>query len=128
MNTRQRTSCCKIISIAPARPSTVQNTIAPLALILGQRPMNLASLAQSIAADPNLTYQVTEAACQEFGYAWLSVEQAILLLGRQRLSMLLSGPVRCGRSARQLQHVLGTNNSTPADPLRPSEDSQEESK
>lgn len=128
MNTHQQTPCCKVISIASARPATVQHKVALLALVRGQRPLNLARLAQSILTDPNLSYQVTEAACQEFGYAWLSVEQAILLLGRQRLSMLLSGPVSYGRSARQLQHLLRSNGFTPADSLRPSKDFQEESK
>jgi hypothetical protein len=90
--------------------------------------MNLTELAQTIAADPNLSYRVTEAACQEFDWPWLSVEQAIVLLGRQRLVTLLSIPMRHGRSVGQIDRVLHINHSAPAANLVPLENRQEESK
>ena len=128
MNTHQRTSRCRIISIASARPATVSSTVALLALIRGQRTMNLTELAHTIAADPNLTYRITEAACQEFGWRWLSVEHAIVLLGRQRLATLLTIPMRHGRSASRLNLILHVNHSAPAANLIPLENRQEESK
>ena len=56
-------------------------------------------MADSIQADRSLSYRVTEAACQEFGFPWLSVEEAIVLLGGERICALLSAPRRPGRSA-----------------------------
>ena len=85
-----------------------------LALIRGQRVINLAELAQSIHADRNLSHRVTEAACQEFGWPWLSVEQAIVLLGRERLCTLLALRLHesnwRGRSARQLRRASNSTN------------------
>jgi hypothetical protein len=95
-----------------------------LALIGGQHTMNLAELAQSIQADCNLCYLVTEAACQEFGWPWLSVEDAVVLLGRERLCALLSNPGWHRRSARQLRRALHRNHPTPAAQLRLLETSQ----
>ncbi len=48
--------------------------------------MNLAELAGAIAADRNLCWKVIEAATQECGWPGLSVEQAVVLLGRERLA------------------------------------------
>jgi len=99
-----------------------------MALLCGQRAVNLAELARSIAADSNLCYQVTEAACQEFGWAWLNVDQAIVLLGRQRLTAIVSIAVGYGRSASQLRRVLHANRTTPEATFGCPEDYQEESK
>jgi hypothetical protein len=51
-----------------------------------ERVINLAEVARAIAADRNLCRRVTEAACLEFERPFLSVEQAIVLLGRERLA------------------------------------------
>jgi hypothetical protein len=92
MTTHQPRSRCRILSISSPRPA---NAVQPapanlqgalLSLIGGQRVINLAELAQAIAADRNLSCRVTTAACREFGRPWLSVEQAIVLLGRERLA------------------------------------------
>jgi hypothetical protein len=93
-------SHCRIISIAPA---------SALALIRSQRAINLAQLANSIQADRSLSYRVTEAACQELGYPWLSVEEAVVLLGGERICAILSNPRRPGRSAGQLRRALSRN-------------------
>ena len=103
MTNPQPRSRCRILSIASFRPATASaaggSSLGPypthaniqmdntlLALIGGQRAINLAELARAIAADRDLSCRVTEAACQEFGWPWLSVEQAIVLLGRERLA------------------------------------------
>jgi hypothetical protein len=84
------------------------------ALADGCRAINLAELAHAIAADHNLAYLVTEAACHEFGWPWLSIEEAIVLLGRKRLFTLLSSPGLHGRSASQFLRPNHTNRITPA--------------
>jgi hypothetical protein len=101
MTTSYPASRCRVISIASAAylPSA-------LALIRGQRAINLAQLSESIRADRNLSYLVTEAACQDFGSPWLSVEEAIVLLGGERICTILSAPRRPGRSASQLRRAL----------------------
>jgi hypothetical protein len=85
-----------------------------LALIGGERVINLAELVRTIEANRNLSYFVTEAACQEFGWPWLSVEEAIVLLGRKRLCALLSTPGLQGRSASQFAGLPHTNRNTSA--------------
>jgi hypothetical protein len=84
-----------------------------LALLSGQHAINLAELARAIAADRNLCSRVTEAACRESGSPWLSVEQAIVLLGRERL-------------ASQILRLPHTNRNTPAANLRQPETFQGE--
>lgn len=100
MTTFQPAPRCRVISIASARPAQSHSA---LALIRGQRAINLAALAESIQSDLNLVYLVTEAACQELGCLWLSVEEAIVLLGGERICALVSDPSRHGRSASQLR-------------------------
>ena len=111
METSSQTSRCRPVSIASA--ATVQSTSA-LALLHRQRAINLAELARSIRANRNLCYLVTEAACREFGFPWLNVEEAIVLLGRKRLSSLLAEPNPRGRTASQLRRVLHSNRTAPS--------------
>jgi hypothetical protein len=119
MNTYPQESERRVISIASARLAGAPQSHPVLALILGRSAVDLAELARSLQADRSLCYLVTEAACQEFGWPWLSVEDAIVLLGRQRLCALLSSPARRGRSARQLRRALYRNHTAPAaDPRR----------
>jgi len=108
MTPSQPASRCRIISIASAKHSC-----SALALIRGQRTINLSQLTESIQADRSLSYQVTEAACQEFGFPWLSVEEAIVLLGVQRIRILLTAPRRAGRTAAQLRRTLHRNRTVP---------------
>ncbi|MGC2210595.1 MAG: hypothetical protein WA532_10840 [Candidatus Korobacteraceae bacterium] len=75
-----------------------------LALVGSQRAINLAELTRAVAADRNLSNHVTQAACQEFGWPWLTVEQAIVLLGRERL-------------AGQILRFLHINRNPPAERL-----------
>ncbi len=105
-------SPCRIISIASARPGAAPQSHSALALIRGQRAINLAELAESIRADRRLSYLVTEAASEEFGCLWLSVEEAIVLLGGERVCALLSVP-RHGRSASQLRRAAHHNRIAP---------------
>jgi len=100
MTIPQPRSRCRILSIASPRPlasATGGPSVGPyptparvpfalLALIGGQRVIDLAEIARAIAANRNLCSRVTEAACREFGRPWLSVEQAIVLMGRERLA------------------------------------------
>jgi hypothetical protein len=104
----------QVISITSARLAGTPQSRSVNALIRGSRAMDLAELARFLQADRNLCYLVTEAACQEFGWPWLSLEEAILLLGGQRLSALLSNPHQRGRSARQLSRALHRNHTAPA--------------
>jgi hypothetical protein len=86
--------------------------------------MNLAELARSIAAEPNLCNRVTDAASQEFDCPWVSLEQAIVLLGRQRLWKLLSS-MRLGRSTTWMHRPVHVNHN-PAASLSLLENHQEE--
>jgi hypothetical protein len=61
-----------------------------LALLLTSRVTNLAELTRSIAADDNLQRRVTETASREHGCSHPGVEEAIVLLGKRRLSALLA--------------------------------------
>jgi hypothetical protein len=119
MNSYQHISGCKVISIASAHPAGAPPSHSLLAQVRGQHAMNLAELVQSIRADRELCYLVTEAACREFGGPCLSVEDAVVLLGRQRLGALLSSPAQRGRSVRPLRRVLHRNRIAPAANLHP---------
>jgi hypothetical protein len=123
MTNHSQTSCCKVISIASAR---MQRPHRALALIIAHRVMDLAELASFIGAGSDLSYRITEAACQEFGWPWLSLEESIVLLGREGLYRLLSEPSHPGRSASQLHRVLTIN--TPTAALRPLQTFQGEPK
>jgi hypothetical protein len=114
MNTYPCESKGRVISITSARLAGTPQSHSVIAPILGSRAMDLAELAGCLQADRNLCYLVTEAACQEFGWPWLSLEEAILLLGRQRLGALLSNPHQRGRSARQFSRALPRNHTAPA--------------
>jgi hypothetical protein len=107
MTNHQPRSRCRILSIASPRQAIPVQTapVALLSLILGQRVINLGEVARAISADCNLCSRVTEAACREFGSPWLSVEQAIVLLGRERL-------------AGHIFRLLHTNRNPPAEQLR----------
>jgi hypothetical protein len=79
--------------------------VALLSLIGDQHAINLAEFAWAIAADRNLCCRVTRSACREFGWPCLSVEPAIVLLGRERL-------------ASHILRLLHTNRNPPAEQLR----------
>ena len=119
MTISQPASRCRVISIASARSSQLPSA---LALIRGQRAINLSQLAQSIRADRSLCYLLTEAACQDLGYPWLSLEEAIVLLGGERICTLLSAPHRRGRSASQLHRALHRGPIAPAASPCPSQE------
>ena len=89
MTTHPPTTHSRILPIASPGAATKAQPFAMLALIGGQRVINLAELARAIAADRNLCCRITKAACREFGWLGLSVEQAIVLLGRERLASQL---------------------------------------
>ena len=57
-----------------------------LTVLRGQSVMNVAELAQVITADHNLCRRVIKAAIEECGCPALTIEQAIVLLGRERLA------------------------------------------
>lgn len=59
-------------------------------LLSPRRPLDLADMSRSIAADLNLCSRVTEAARSECGGVPLAVEDAIVLLGVQRLCDIVS--------------------------------------
>jgi hypothetical protein len=126
MTTSYPASSCRVISIASASPGAAAQSHSVLDLILGQRAFNLAELAEAIRADRRLSHHVTETACLESGWPWLSIEQAIVLLGSQRLCSLLSCLHRHGCSASQFCSALYGNSITTATDLRPLETFQEE--
>jgi len=104
-----------VVSITSAPLSGASGRVLPvLALMHGRKAVNLAELAQFIRANHDLSYIVTETACQEFGWRWLSVEDAIVLLGGKRLCALLSNSNRHGRRASQFRRALHHNSSTPS--------------
>lgn len=119
MITSHPVSSCRVTSIASASPGALPQSNPALALIRGQRVINLAELAESIRADRKLTYLVTEAACGASGRPNLSVEQAIVLLGGEALCALLSAPHGHRRFANrrqsqlQLNHISSTTSLTP---------------
>ncbi|MDR3764980.1 MAG: hypothetical protein P4M01_12885 [Acidobacteriota bacterium] len=72
-------------------PEAGSNAEHVLAQLLSPRhPLDLADMSRSIAADLNLCARVTEAARDESGDLPLAVEDAIVLLGVQRLCELVS--------------------------------------
>ncbi len=99
-----------------------------LALIRGQRAMDLAQLAESIRRHRDLCSIVTETACEEFGWPRLSVEEAVVLLGGKRLYALLSNPDQRGRCASQSRRTIHGNSIAPAANLRQVETFQGEPK
>lgn len=119
METINRTSRCRVVSITTAASALSSPSL--LAQLRPQRAINLRELAASIRADRILCYLVTEAACRDFGWPWLNVEEAIVLLGRQRLCALLAEPTPRGRSASQLRRALHTSSIAPSVNLCPSE-------
>jgi hypothetical protein len=106
MNNRQQTSACRVVSIASG---TAAQSRSELARICGTRAINLAEMAESIRANRDLCYIVTEAACKEFGWRWLSVEDSIVLLGVDRLGKLLSNSNPHGRSATEFCRTFHNN-------------------
>jgi hypothetical protein len=90
--------------------------------------MDLAQLADSIRANRNLCLIVTETACREFGVSSLRVEDAIVLLGGQRLGALLSNPRLHVRSANQPRRNVHLNSIAPSTKSRRLETFQGESK
>ena len=92
---------------------TDSNTGRILALLLSpRRPVDLADMSRSITADMNLCYRVTEAARSECGGIPLAVEDAIVLLGVQRLCDILSGgcaeseQALCGAARRRNEKTI----------------------
>jgi len=91
MTNAQQNAHRELPSLAPARPAR-KRPAAMLALLAGERTMDLARLTNAISADRKLCRRLTEAACQEFDCPRLSLEQAIVLLGRDRLASYLLSP------------------------------------
>ena len=75
--------------------------------------MNLDELAQAIKADRSLCRRVITAAIRECGWPALTLEQAIVLLGRERL-------------AAQFLHFRNTHRMAQAGDFRPPRPFQEE--
>lgn len=126
MTSLQQTSRCRIIPIRSARPKPPSRAL--LVLIFGQRVIDLAGVVRFIGAGGDLCHRITEAACQEFGWPWLSLEEAVVLLGREGLYRILCEPRHPGRSAGQLRRVLNTNHTAPTAALRTPEIFQGETK
>jgi hypothetical protein len=99
-----------------------------LSLIRGERAMNLTQLADYIRANRDLCHIVTETACEEFGCLWLSVEDAVVLLGGKRLSALLLDPNRRAPSAARSRRRLHGKSIAPVANLRQLETVQGEPK
>jgi hypothetical protein len=114
MNDRQQRSACSVIPFTSANQARTVRAASELAHICSAPSINLAGLAEFVRGNRNLCYVVTEAACQEFGWTWLSVEDSIVLLGAHRLLELLSHSNPRGRSASQFRRNRHTNCFTPS--------------
>lgn len=88
MTNAQRNARGKFATLVPSRPPDAR-LASMLTLVAAQRSINLEELTRAIASDRELSRQVTDAACREFDWPHLSVEQAIVLLGRERLTSQL---------------------------------------
>ena len=126
MKNVQSASSCKVVSIASVSTGAPPQSSPALALVRGQRVINLAELAESIRADRKLSYLVTEAAIGESGWPGLSVEQAIVLLGGEALCSLLSLPCGHRRFATRRQSPLHHSRISPTAHLSPLQHFQEE--
>lgn len=73
---------------------------AAMALLHEQRCLKLAELACSIREDPDLSWLVIEEAAIECAMPEPTLEQAIVLLGTDRLRALLACPGACRHSYR----------------------------
>jgi len=87
MNTSKPHTRCRVASTT--RVEAMVQTPSLLAQLLPPRVINLAELTRSIVADRNLRRRVTEAASREYGWSTARVEDAIVLLGQQRLCALV---------------------------------------
>jgi hypothetical protein len=67
--------------------------------------LDLSELTAAIRSDRELAYLVTEAACIEFGWRWLSLEDAIVLLGADRLAAIAANLPAYRRTAAQLCRI-----------------------
>lgn len=88
MNTSKAQSRCRVV---PIHSGTARVRLASVLALLLPRVINLAELTRSIAADRNLRRRVMEAASREHGWPQPRVDEAIVLLGQQRLCALLTG-------------------------------------
>ena len=84
MSTRQRRAHCRKLEISPSRRAPLPQPM--LAVLKGHSSIELAELAQAITANRSLCRRVIKAAIDECGWPALSIEQAIVLLGRERLA------------------------------------------
>jgi len=119
-------SSCKVVSIASASTGVLPQSSPALALIRGQRVINLSELAESIRADRMLSRLVIEAARGVSGCPGLSIEEAIVLLGGEALCSLLSLPHGHRRFATRRQIPLHHNRISPTANLSPLQHFQEE--
>jgi hypothetical protein len=102
MNLPHRNTGCRVIPITSGRRFTAAP--APLAPWFRQS-LDLSELTAAIRSDRELACLVTEAACIEFGWKWLSLEDAIVLLGADRLSAIATNLPAYGRTSAQLRRI-----------------------
>jgi hypothetical protein len=93
MTNAKRNTRSKLPSLAPARAAAPRPCVL-LAALAGEKTMDLARLTRAISADRDLCRKLIEAACQELDCPRLRLEQAIVLLGRDRLASHLLSPLR----------------------------------
>jgi hypothetical protein len=103
-----------VISIEFLRAVRAQQSAFALNLIRGRNAINLTDLARSIRANHDLCDSITGAACREFGWPSLRVEDAIVLLGAKRLRVLISTSIRRGCTATKHRRTLHSNSITPS--------------
>jgi hypothetical protein len=92
MTNAQRNTRRKLPSLAPARAAAPRPS-ALLAALAGEKTMDLARLTRAISTDRDLCRKLIEPACQEWDCPRLRLEQAIVLLGRDRLASHLLNPL-----------------------------------
>jgi hypothetical protein len=113
MESLRRKTGCKVIPIDSKRRDARGAERSPRGGH-SEQSLDLAGLAEFIRTDRYLHYLVAEAACVEFRFAWLSIEDAIVLLGRDGLRSLLANSFRYGRRASEFCRLLEAGSGMPA--------------
>ena len=113
MNTclHQQNPACKVISIAAARTANAPPLIHNLVHYPGV--LDLAELTQAICSNRKIRDSVLAKASEEFGYPLPRVEDAIVLLGRERICALVS-TIQRGRACIELRRTPQISTNPPA--------------
>jgi len=102
-----------VISIAAAGAASALPTRLIYNLVHQPGALDLAELTQAICSNPKIRDSVLAAASEEFGYPLPRVEDAIVLLGRERICALVS-TIQRGRACIELRRTPRISTNPPA--------------